>query len=108
MGPPAGSSWAVRVPLLGYLFFALVISAAFTANLTSQLTVRLLAREISSLQARPIPPGLQSCPPQSMANPRIALRWCNMWTCALCLHTAVACRCRSYVTWAPQGHTHTC
>ena len=48
----AGSSWAVRLVSLAFMFFSLVISASFTANLTSQLTVRLLTSESFTLRVR--------------------------------------------------------
>ena len=46
----AGSSWAVRLVSLAFMFFSVVISASFTANLSSQLTVRLLTSEDFTLQ----------------------------------------------------------
>ena len=49
----AGSSWAVRLVSLAFMFFSMVISASFTANLSSQLTVRLLTSESFTLRVRP-------------------------------------------------------
>ena len=49
----AGSSWAVRLVSLAFMFFSVVISASFTANLSSQLTVRLLTSESFTLRVRP-------------------------------------------------------
>ena len=48
----AGSSWAVRLVSLAFMFFSMVISASFTANLSSQLTVRLLTSESLTLRVR--------------------------------------------------------
>ncbi|KAK9822845.1 hypothetical protein WJX81_002738 [Elliptochloris bilobata] len=45
-----GSSWPVRLVSLAFMFFALVIPASFTANLSSQLTVRLLTTDNFTLR----------------------------------------------------------
>ena len=66
----------MRLVSLAFMFFSVVISASFTANLSSQLTVRLLTSESFTLRVRPAHALRDACPrvPQEhcASRPRIA------------------------------------
>jgi hypothetical protein len=46
----AGSSWAVRIPVLAFFFFSLIVTASYTANLASLFTVQLLTPRMNNIQ----------------------------------------------------------
>lgn len=52
----------MRLVSLAFTFFSMVVSASFTANLSSQLTVRLLTSESFTLRVRQALSSTNACP----------------------------------------------